>query len=75
MGGPRRAGEAARGRAALACGAAGLAGKPTLCEESWLEMLNVHSPDDFMKYQEPSPHAAQQPASREGERDRLNWRR
>lgn len=72
MGGPRRAGEAARGRAALACGAAGLAGKPTLSKESQLEMLNVHSPDDFMKYGEPSPHAAQQLAVRERERERLN---
>lgn len=42
-------GGAAGGRAALACGAAGSAGKPVLGKESWLEMLNVHSPDDFVK--------------------------
>ena len=30
-------------------------------------MLNVHSPDDFMKCREPSPHAAPQPAASERE--------
>lgn len=33
-----------------------------LGSESWLETVNVPSPDDFMECPEPSPHAALQPA-------------
>lgn len=70
---PRGVGGAAGGRAALACRAAGLAGKPTPGEESQLEKLNVHSPDDFMKCREPNPYAALQPAAKEEKLKERRW--